>query len=173
MTSGYNYGNLIKLIVFGERNSTNDAAITSEAIVGSTTGSETFLSGQRKIEVIKVRRESARRKQTRNEPQLRLFYPGPRELETTFRARTLLNYLVIKFFKKTTCVPARTTHFFRCKSLGKCSVEVMRQFAHCRNDVLQHYLNIAYRCTKYTVSQQSLSTWEQYYYQTWYRCHIM
>lgn len=85
MTSGYNHGNLIKSIVLAGGNSTNDAAITGRSYRQPGRRQQTFLSRQRKIEVIKVRRE----KTNGTESEFRLFYPSSRELETTFHARAL------------------------------------------------------------------------------------
>lgn len=95
----------------------DDAAIThsserGRAIVDPTTSANFFIAAKKnrsyKGRVVARPRYRGGEKQTRNEPELRelSLYPGPRELETTFRAlRALLDYLVIKFFKKTTLFP--------------------------------------------------------------------
>lgn len=136
MTSGYNYDNLIKSIVWRELYKRCRNYRQGYRRPGYRR--QTFLSRQRKIEVIKVRRRVPRENKRGTSLNSACFTPDPRELETTFHARTLLDYLVIKFFKKVRRgggeFRALTTHFFRCKSLGKCAVRVIRQFAHC-NDV--------------------------------------
>lgn len=138
MTSGYNHGNLIKSIVLArgklDKRRRNYRAKLSPAWPPATN----FFIKAKKNRSYK----GAPGENKRNRAWIPLVLPQLSWIRNYFpRLGPFLNYLVIKFFRKTTYALARFAHFFRCKSPGKCAARVMELFTHRHNDVLRHNFN--------------------------------